>query len=222
MTKGHKIYPARYADKFGTEKIEIYNNGEELSMIIRGVTFNGGDFDDFAPASGTLPNKLKKFSFDSHQTLVDHELECEIPIAIGKDDTTMPGLLKMKLILGEMTPTNRISKELLFLELDFKNMNIKSSGKSDWFEDEMLDIQKQLPSGYYFKCCFGCLYSDYSVYGHGLFGHMLCFRNFKEDYLAVKDKDDYLKIMNNTTIIVQEIYLCSEFKKRIPKTGYRG
>jgi hypothetical protein len=31
-----------------------------------------------------------------------------------------------------------------------------------------------------------------------------------------------LKIMHDTALIVQEIHLCSEFKKRIPKTGYRG
>jgi len=30
------------------------------------------------------------------------------------------------------------------------------------------------------------MFSDYSPYGHGLFGCMMCFRNLKEEYVKVK------------------------------------
>jgi len=41
------IYPARYTDRFGTESTTITNDGEALTMVVRGVRFYGNDFDGF-------------------------------------------------------------------------------------------------------------------------------------------------------------------------------
>jgi hypothetical protein len=72
------------------------------------------------------------------------------------------------------------------------------------------------------KCCFNCAFSDYSPAGSGIFGDMLCFRDNKEEYFKVKDKWDLFRIWETMTEHVQETYLCPEFEKRIPGTGYRG
>jgi hypothetical protein len=45
-----------------------------------------------------------------------------------------------------------------------------------------------------FFSCFGCQYAAHSVYGSGAFGDMMCFRNVKASYNAVKTKLDYRKI----------------------------
>jgi len=50
----------------------------------------------------------------------------------------------------------------------------------------------------------------------------MCFRNIKSAYLGVKSKDDLLAIHNLFERCVQETYLCPEFSRRIPGTGYRG
>ncbi len=216
------VYPTRYSDKYGTDITEILNDGKELSIVIRGVEFKDTDFDSFKPVEETPPDKLKSFSLDSHQFLVDYKLECNIPILIGGNNKTISCCLKMKLILGKLTSNNRVEEENLKLELACEKIRIKSNGLSGYFEDEMLDIQKAFPAGYFLKCCFGCLYSDYNVAGHSLFGSMMCFRDNKEKYLAVKTKSEYIEIMDSMTEFVQETYLCPEFKKRIPGTGYRG
>ncbi|HSY47275.1 MAG TPA: hypothetical protein VLC46_00525 [Thermoanaerobaculia bacterium] len=72
------------------------------------------------------------------------------------------------------------------------------------------------------RACINCLHSDYSPYGHGLFGYMTCFRNRKAEYLRVKSKDDFWKVHDHFEEMVQETYLCPEFERRVPGTGYRG
>jgi hypothetical protein len=38
-------YPARYKDRFGEEATAILNDGKLLTMVVRGVRFQGTDFD---------------------------------------------------------------------------------------------------------------------------------------------------------------------------------
>lgn len=82
--------------------------------------------------------------------------------------------------------------------------------------------QEALPEGVSLKACLSCAFSDYSVYGHALFGNMPCFRDQKAAYLAVRDKDGYMDMMDGFTEMAQETYLCIEFERRKPGTGYRG
>jgi hypothetical protein len=86
----------------------------------------------------------------------------------------------------------------------------------------MLDVQNQLPSGTHLRACITCAYSDYSPVGHGLFGGLACFRDNKSEYLAVRSKADLFRIWSKMTGFVQETYLCPEFERRQPRTGYRG
>jgi hypothetical protein len=98
-----------------------------------------------------------------------------------------------------------------------------SSGDSGgWFEGEWLDIQKALPEAVVIKACINCLYSDYSPYGHGLFGCMMCFRNIKDEYLRVNSKQSFWSVHGRQERMVQETYLCPDFARRIAGTGYRG
>src|SRR5260370_20639039 len=91
---------------------------------------------------------------------------------------------------------------------------------ADWFEDELLSLQRALPVGMALKTCFTCAYSDYSPYGHGLFGGMACFRSFKAEYSRVQSKDDLFPLLDKADR-VQEPYLCADFDIRKPHTGYR-
>ena len=86
----------------------------------------------------------------------------------------------------------------------------------------MLDLQRQLPAGSYLRACITCAYSDYSPGGNGLFGGLACFRGHKAEYLAVRSKRDLLDIWDKRTGFVQETYLCPEFDRRQPGSGYRG
>lgn len=72
------------------------------------------------------------------------------------------------------------------------------------------------------KIRFCCAYSDYSVFGHGVFGGLACFRNNKHEYLAISNKSAFMKLWPTHIEDVQETYCCSEFERRKPGTGYRG
>lgn len=89
----------------------------------------------------------------------------------------------------------------------------------DWFEDGVQRLEELLPPEVRFRCCVTCLFSDYSPGGHGLMG-MSCHRDAKQQYLAVKSKADYWSVP--VTEEVMETYLCPEYQRRIPGTGYRG
>lgn len=219
-------YPARYKDRFGEERTTILNDGDTLKMVVRGVRFQGNDFDGFEPQSVSDPAQLSSFTF-LHGSLCFCTIEADIRISVVTPDRTMDGLLTFELELGELVPTGQMDRERLQLHLTVNDQTFCSDGKSGWFEDEMLDLQRKLPPGTFIKSCINCAFSDYSPYGHGLFGSMICFRANKQGYLALPagedfSKDAYFDVMGTVPEMVQETYLCPEFERRKPRTGYRG
>ena len=217
-----QCYKAKYQDKFGIEDTKLWNDGEELSITLRGVKFISQFLDDFTPIKDIAPKKLEQFTFYSHTELCDFELEAEISMHIKINEQINPCTLTLILILGKPNPPRGLLKEEVLLKLSYQKESIHSVGTTGWFEGELLDLGTELPEDSYLLCCFNCLYSDYHPVGHGLFGGMLCFKRHKKEYLAVKTKDDFLDLDSETYDIVQELYICPEFKKRIPGTGYRG
>lgn len=219
-------YITRYRDRFGEENTTILNDGESLTMIVRGVRFQGSDFDSFEPQDVSDSAQLSPFTL-SHGSLCFCVIEADIPIPVVTLTGIVDILLTFVLELGEPLPTGQIDRERLKLCLTFNEQSYTSEGSTGWFEDEMLNLQSNLPPGSFMKACINCAFSDYSPYGHGLFGNMICFRANKRGYLALPlgkdfDKDDYFEVMGTVSEMVQETFLCSEFQKRVPGTGYRG
>lgn len=214
-------YPARYSDRNGTLQTLIENDGHELAVVIRGVRFAGRDFDMLDPQPGEGTRELSSFTL-SHGSLAAFILEWAMPIRVREGDRVSVAALECRIDLGLERRVGRLEHEILFLALEHSLGRFESSGKSGWFEDELLEIQAALPAGHKLEACITCLYSDYSPYGHGLFGNMLCFRNLKTEYLRVKSKDDFWAVHDRYEEMVQETYLCPEYETRIPGTGYRG
>jgi hypothetical protein len=223
MTVG---YPARYKDRFGEERTTILNDGKTLTMVVRGVRFRGNDFDTFEPQDVSDPMQLSSFSF-LHGGLCFCLIEADIPVPVVTPSGEVNGLLTFELELGEPLPTGQMNGERLKLRLTVNEMIYSSEGRTGWFEGEMLDLQGRLPSGTFMKACINCAFSDYSPYGHGLFGNMICFRANKAGYLALPagedfEKDAYFDVMDTVSEMVQETYVCPEFERRAQGTGYRG
>jgi uncharacterized protein DUF6304 len=83
-----------------------------------------------------------------------------------------------------------LDEERVFLSLRVDEEEFHSTGKSGWFENELLDLQQALPNGTYIKSCINCGLSDYWPGGNPSFGGLLCFRDSKADYRQVKSKSD--------------------------------
>ena len=214
-------YPGTYSDARGSAPITIANDGETLRTEIRGVEFVSDDFDALSPVEDMPPEKLSSFTLNRRE-LCACVFTLEIPVPIVAHRSELQGKLHVTLELGSPSANGGIDHERLQLVLTYAQERVVSSGESGWFEDELLDIQKQLHEDAFIKACINCLYSDYTPYGHGLFGHMMCFRNIKEEYLRVKSKEDFWEVHGQQERMVQETYLCPVFSRRLPGTGYRG
>lgn len=214
-------YPATYTDAHGSEKTVITNDGETLRMVVRGVEFSGKSFDLLSPKSGTPQSQLATFTLNL-DCLCACQMEWQMPVPILDSSHQALGEFQIRLVLGNPEPNGCIDGEELLITLVYKDQRFSGKGTSGWFEDELLDVQSKLPDGVYMTACINCLYSDYSVYGHGLFGDMLCFRNAKAEYLKVRTKLQYMTMPVGPERDVQETFLCSEFERRVPGTGYRG
>lgn len=214
-------YPGTYVDAHGSEQILITNDGDTLRTKLRGVEFIGKDFDGLAPVDATPTERFCSFTLNRDE-LCACVLSFDIPVPILAYESEVQGTLGATLDLGSPTGNGGISHERLLLVLEYAEERVLSSGNSGWFEDELLDIQRHVPDGVLMKACINCLYSDYSPYGHGLFGCMMCFRNLKDEYLRVKSKDDFWTVHGRQERMVQETYLCPDFVRRVPGTGYRG
>lgn len=214
-------WPLKYIDDNGIVETKIYSDGKNLRTRLRGVIFEGTDLDCLSPEKETESKLLECFTL-SDESLCNCRIEGVIDFFVQSGDTCHDGSLEVILELGKPEDRGFLDKEALNLTLSYNNKVISGSGNSGWFEDELNEIQKQLPEGDYMKVCINCAYSDYSPYGHGTFGGMMCFKNVKEEYLKVKTKDEFWSVHDNFDKLVQETYYCDEFELRKPGTGYRG
>jgi hypothetical protein len=214
-------YPTEYSDARGIEWTNIANDSETLRVTSRGLEFSGPDFDSLEPPKDAVPDQLQQFSLNQG-CLCSCRIKSEIPVPVQDHGKLVDGVLFIDLILGDPAPNGGLDRELLHIVLEYDGKRIVGSGSSGWFEDELLEIQAQLPEGVFIKACINCLYSDYSPAGHGMFGWMMCFRNLKAEYLKVTTKQEFWSVHNRYDRMVQETYLCPEFERRTPGTGYRG
>jgi hypothetical protein len=214
-------YHTKYSNNHFSEETTIKNDGEILSLLIRGLEFTGNDFDSLSPIEELAPEQQKYLPLWD-DCLCSCCIECEIPILIYDQCQETSGKLFIRLDLGAPAQNGGLDFAKLKIALEHKSHIIAGSGKSGWFEDELLEIQSQLLNDVYMKACINCLYSDYSPYGHGLFGCMMCFRNLKSEYIKVTTKQEFWSVHDRYDRMVQEIYLCSHFERRVPGIGYRG
>lgn len=214
-------YPAKYTDANGFEDTSITNDGQTLRMVTRGVEFVGTDFDSLEPLADATKEQLRTFSLHNG-SLCSCCIELQVPIAIHDNGQEITGNLEVGLQLGGPAFNGALDREELSLVLQYSGQRFVGSGTSASFEDALIEIQKLLPAGVFMRACINCLYSDYSPYGNGLFGTMMCFRNLKQEYLKVTTKDDFWPLHDRYDRLVQETYLCPEFQRRVPGTGYRG
>jgi hypothetical protein len=219
------VYKATYRDAHSQETTEIRNDGEMLEMTVRGVTFMG-NLDNFKPVISPGDPALSSFTLDRYSDgsveLCGYVLEFEMPLPVNTPDGIAEGTLTVHRELGFPNERGLFDREIVALRLNFAGVVYRSPGRHECFENELLGIQQMLPEGVFMRACINCAFSDYNVAGNGPFGYMMCFRGSKEAYLGVRGKDEYIDIMDERTSFVQETYLCDEFDRRKPGTGYRG
>lgn len=209
---------AVYSDARGTTPVVIENDGHLLTTTIRGVAFEGTDFDSLTAATNAT-----ELTLSSHGDLCDCTLVVDIPVRLKTPGGVRFATVKARIELGKPdTVRGGIDSEWVTLEMSEPEFQITTPGRSGWFEDELLSLSAQLPFGFFLLTCITCGLSDYSPYGHGSFGYLACFRHAKADYRAVRSKMGIFALWNRMTEYVQETHYCDEFETRPPGRGYRG
>ena len=123
------------------------------------------------------------------------------------------------LIASKKLLEQQMKKLGFFFEINTIDKNFTEFKKLDNAKINLINIE------YKFKNCYGCLYSDYSPYGVGFFGSMLCFKEQKSNYLKVSNnfsKKDFFDLMEKGCHNVPETFCCNDFNIRKRGTGYRG
>ena len=86
-----------------------------------------------------------------------------------------------------------------------------------------LKLIKILPNFLKIRSCFTCAFSDYGIYGNSFFGAMICFKNVKEEYSKINEKEGLFKeLLEKGEGFFDETYFCDDYKIRQENTGYRG
>jgi hypothetical protein len=225
-------FPGTFTDQHGTEQITWHVipstrrqppgvAGYQIETTIRGVTFWGYDFDGIEPRDPSQAIAAGLSLSDLSGDLASSVITGDLPCTIETGGQTAPAVVAFTLTLpsADRGPERHYpSPRNLHLTLAVAGHRFDVD--DDWFEDGVLSLDQAASQiGASLVCCVTCLYSDYSPGGHGLMG-MRCHRGAKEQYLAVRSKLDYWSVP--VTEDVMETYLCPEYERRIPGTGYRG
>ena len=212
-------HPFRYTDREGTIVGTMTNDGSDIHIKMDGWEFVGQMFDDLEPVQTTgLPDRFRLH----HDCLIDCNFDFTIPVLVNDRNKLSNVDLLVHFELGKQNERGGIDREGFQITLEYDSLKYASSAKPSDMEDVLLEIQKQLPDGAFIQSCFNCLYSDYSPLGNEVFGCMMCFKNLKQEYLQVKSKEDFWPVHDHFERQVQETWLCDEFERRVPGTGYRG
>ena len=214
-------YRGLFEDTRGQEAFSIENDGRNLRTTLRGVTFVGTDFDALSPIPEHAERAPRLFAL-LQSSLCSCVLEWVMPVPMVDHGRMLEAKLTVRLELGDPTSRGGLTHEHVGLTLEAPSGTLRSAGTSGWFEDELLDLVQKLAIGETLFTCITCAHSDYSPFGHGLFGGLACFRDAKEDYARVHDKSSLFAIWDRHTELVQETHRCPDHRPRKPGTGYRG
>ena len=138
-------YLATYSDTKGSERTTVDNDGETLGLSLRGVEFVGQDFDSLEP-QGAAAEQLRRFTLNQG-CLCSCRIECRIPVPVHDHGRLLYGALSVELVLGDPAPNGGLDREQLRIVLEYDGQRFAGSGKSGWFEDELLGIQRSCPRG---------------------------------------------------------------------------
>lgn len=243
-------WKAHFKDGEHDADVIIENNFSEdnilhsLRMVVNDTAFTGMEFADFELANDEGFLKGEGFNIftwgkkpNYHRLLQRYSLSLEIPTQVIniKSGTDENAILRISYSLEEDTKKTSSCRTMLDdvrvypdiircheFSLSINQEKYECESPSPEFEFSLLQICKKIKDKYLLKCCFGCLYSDYSPYGNGYFATMLCFESRGAKYEKVTTKNALWDIYDDN-VQVQETHHCERFRPRINTSGgYRG
>src|SRR5476651_2297058 len=110
-------WPAVYRDASGEIRFSLLNDGEHLSLTLRGIEFHGASLDDWALVEVDDPARLRSFTLH-RGVLCAYTLTMAIPVPVVAGGVEKPAILEATLTLGGPAPSGRLDRENLKLAMD--------------------------------------------------------------------------------------------------------
>lgn len=214
-------FPGTFTDGHGTDEIvwrlEPYTGPSRtvpsfvVRTTIRGVECWGFDVDSIGPDPDDHPEEIEELETDQWGHLLGLSATGKVPCILDDGDETVASTL----IFALGPPT--ADSSAVSISVTIGDQIVESHGHD--FEDTLEELTAKLPPGLRLRCCYTCLFSDYSPWGTSG-SEMFCHRNDRDQYLQVTTKADYIAVP--ITENVPAFYVCEEWTQRTPGTGYRG
>lgn len=209
------LWTGSYRDERGTESVSFISDGSSIRASIRGVAVSGRAPDMLRAVQDLDPDRSSGLSFRDG-VLWYCLISIDIPVSVLGDRSEKKGTLRVAWNLDHSA--DKVSSGVPRLIIDGE---VDVAAGSEDFEVSLPQIGEKLPRGSFLKTCINCQFSDYSPAGTASFGSMFCYRTLKAEYLAAKSKDVFFQLEERAER-TQEIFVCPEFERRTPGTGYRG
>lgn len=218
-------FPGSYGDQRGVDAVTWkvcpstrpgWQRRYEIRSTIRGIDVWGADWEVLGPDE-PIGAAAEALNLNAAGDLDDCVLRGDLPCQLDSAGGTRPVVVSFTLDLRRDVLRSPARPENLQLQIAIDGR--ETAVTDEWFEEGVQRLEAALPAGIRLSCCVTCLYSDYSPGGHGLMG-MQCHRDAKAQYLQVRSKGDYWHVP--VTEEVPETYICPEYERRVPGTGYRG
>jgi hypothetical protein len=199
-----------YSDTHGREEITVDAQGNQVTTVLRGVTFTGNGLNDLAPVTALAPDAPFALYYEA---LCACTIEWTMPVSLDTPDGTRQGDLICTLTLGDPPDRPGLYYENLDLKLAYDATCARTTGSHDLFETALADLAGQLLPGVTLRACVTCALSAYPPFrGSDFLGGLACFRDNEEAFLAISGKAELNQIWGIRTEFVLETYLCPRYR----------
>jgi hypothetical protein len=203
-----------YSDAHGREEITVDAQGNQVTTVLRGVTFTGNGLNDLAPVTALAPDAPFTLYYEA---LCACTIEWTMPVGLNTPDGVRQGELISTLTLGDPPDRPGLYYESLGLKLAYDGTFARTTGSHDLFETALADLAAQLLPGVTLRACVTCALSAYPPFrGSDFLGGLACFRDNHEQFLAISGKAELNQIWGTRTEFVLETYLCPRYRAGHP------
>ncbi|MBK6014477.1 DUF6304 family protein [Streptomyces sp. MBT53] len=197
------------SDRWGEISGVLTNDGQLFSLTFRGHRFEGSSPDALelvtAPEDAPQPPRL------DGSDLSDFTLRWPTPVTVRIGSQLTQAVLTSHLVVPDRDapdPSRHTYGVSLSLALPDGEVATRHAGD---MEQALSELQRDVPDGVVLQTCTTCALSDYHPGGNGFMGSLACFRNTKEEFEAVRTKDDLFALWDSRAGYVQETYRCPDF-----------
>ena len=232
-------YYGMLQDEIGVSRASVDSMGTWLSLKSRGIRFEGSDSLTWSVRDYLVSQEVANVKFKFHEPpyakadievthtgkipmLDKFKLNFDIPVKLASTnptDANAPPIMEEAVIQVVSSHKTDLDTFAISLKMPDGNviypqaLSVDPQGYPSTFDEQIKQIQHQLPAKTYLKSCWNCAFSEYNPIAKSTFGGLACFRQWP-GITSVRDKVELLRNWSKHLERVQETHHCETFKRR--------